>query len=435
MAMFGIVQSDLLNFRERPTTEATILRVLQRGDGVRFIRDAGFDWFEVETLDTGLRGFVSRIFLQMTDQRPQTSSASNSSGTPNPSESEAPKTTATPNIPKPRVDPELTASVATGVATGTRVEVNTRILNVRRGPGTQHDIVGQAQLGQKFDVLGRQGDWLRIAFNGQDAFISATFVKPASTGFTLEGFLVEEPELLEVRPQPNKLIPPQPNGTTEAAVARTWNVYGGLLGRLSDLLNIPVDVVVGVLVAESGGAAFGPDGRMIIRFENHIFFNLWGRRNEAIFNQFFTFDRTSAARGFRGHQWRPDVNQAFRDFHGNQASEWEVLTFARQLDDTAALQSISMGAPQIMGFNFRRLGYESVQQMFERFNTSLHAQIIGIFDFVKGSGASSQATEALQRRDYVTFASIYNGPANATIYSDRIRRFAGLFQKLITTAS
>lgn len=112
-----------------------------------------------------------------------------------------------------------------------------------------------------------------------------------------------------------------------------------------------------------------------------------------------------------------------------------MLTFARQLDDTAALQSISMGAPQIMGFNFRRLGYESVQQMFERFNTSLHAQIIGIFDFVKGSGASSQATEALQRRDYVTFASIYNGPANATIYSDRIRRFAGLFQKLITTAS
>lgn len=403
MALYAIVNAERLNLRERPTTTSRILRQLERDEALEVLRDAGFDWLEVQVLGSSLRGFVSKPFVRLTERRP-------SGGESAPEE---------PSV---------------GVGAGSTVEVTARALNVRSAPSTSAPILTTVPLGTRFRVLGRHGDWLRVQHNDGEAFIAAAFVKPATSSFTLEGFLIEEPELLEVRIQPDRLISPQSEGSTEAAVARTWNIYGGLLGRLSDLLSIPVDVIVGVLIAESGGAAFGEDGRMIIRFENHIFWRYWGQANAAIFDQHFRFDRTSAARAWRGHQWRPDANSDWISFHGNQALEWQVFTFARSLDETAAMLSISMGAPQIMGFNFKRLGYESVQQMFERFSSSAHAQIIGIFDFVKGAAATSPAIQALQRRDYLTFASIYNGSGNETIYADRIRRFAAVFSRLIEAA-
>jgi hypothetical protein len=402
MALYAIVNAERLNLRERPTTASRILRQLERDEALEVLRDAGSDWLEVQVLGSSLRGFVSKAFVRLTERRP-------GSGEP------------------PSEEP-------IGIGAGSTVEVTARALNVRSAPSTSAPILTTVQLGTRLQVLGRQGDWLRVRHNSGEAFVAAAFVKPTTSGFTLEGFLIEEPELLEVRMQPEKLIPPQPQGTTEAAVARAWNIYGGLLSRLGDLLSIPVDVIVGVLVAESGGAAFGADGRMIIRFENHIFWRYWGQSNAAIFDQHFRFDRTSAARAWRDHQWRPDTQSDWISFHGDQTLEWRVFTFARNLDETAAMLSISMGAPQIMGFNYKRLGYESVQQMFERFSNSAHAQIIGIFDFVKGAAATSPAIQALQRRDYITFASIYNGSGNETVYADRIRRFAAIFNRLIETA-
>jgi hypothetical protein len=403
MALYAIVNAERLNLREQPNTASRILRQLERDEALEVLRDAGFDWLEVQVLGSSLRGFVSKLYVRLSDRRPSSDEA--------PSE-----------------------EMPVGIGAGSTVEVTARALNVRSAPSTSAPILATVQLGTRFQVLGKQGDWLRVRHQDGEAFIAAAFVKPASSSFTLEGFLIEEPELLEVRMQPEKLIPLQPEDTTEAAVARTWNLYGGLLGRLSDLLSIPVDVIIGVLVAESGGAAFGADGRMIIRFENHIFWRYWGRSNAALFDQHFAFDRTSPLRAWRNHQWRPDANSDWISFHGNQSLEWQVFTFARNLDETAAMLSISMGAPQIMGFNFKRLGYESVQQMFERFSNSAHAQIIAIFDFVKGATATSPAIQALQRRDYITFASIYNGSGNETVYADRIRRFAAIFNRLIALA-
>ncbi len=96
--------------------------------------------------------------------------------------------------------------------------------------------------------------------------------------------------------------------------------------------------------------------------------------------------------------------------------------------------SISMGAPQIMGFNFASLGYTKVQDMFDRFSNSVHAQLIGVFDFVRRTGAASPALVALQRRDYLTFASIYNGSGNAPTYSSIIQNHVVIYNRLIALA-
>jgi hypothetical protein len=234
---------------------------------------------------------------------------------------------------------------------------------------------------------------------------------------------------------PTRVIPAQAANASAAAVARTWNSYGGLVGKLSGLLNVPMNGIVAVLAAESGGNCFGPDGRLIIRFENHLFYANWGEQNQDTFNRFFAFDRSAPANAWKGHLWRRDEKSQWQSFHGNQDLEWQALTTARALNDTAALYSTSMGAPQILGSNYRRVGYDTAQRMFYQFARSAPAQLIALFDYVKGMNASSPAIQALQRQDNLTFANVYNGPANAPTYSDIIHRYSDLFDQLIRTAT
>ena len=203
-------------------------------------------------------------------------------------------------------------------------------------------------------------------------------------------------------------------------VARAWNRYGGLLRVLADRLGIDPAVVAAVLAVESSGNAFAGDGRMVIRFEVHIFYDVWGRQQPERFAQHFSFN---AAERTRDHQWRRDPEQPWRPVHlslsldENQRSEWEVFTFASSLDATAARLSISMGAPQIMGFNYASIGYDSVHAMFDAFSVSEHAQIIGFFDFVQ---ARPRAVASLQAGDLLGFAAIYNGRTHAEAYADLI---------------
>ena len=128
-----------------------------------------------------------------------------------------------------------------------------------------------------------------------------------------------------------------------------------------------------VLAIESGGRGFAADGRMIIRFENHLFFRQWGQTNRDVFAKHFSFN---SEKNWQEHRWRQFTNQPFADFHGTQDGEWRVFSFARTLDDTAAKLSISMGGPQIVGFNYPTLGYESVHQMYDAFSAGEMTTIV-----------------------------------------------------------
>ncbi|NWG18667.1 MAG: DUF3380 domain-containing protein [Chloroflexi bacterium] len=306
-------------------------------------------------------------------------------------------------------------------------------LRLRSGAGTQYGVVTVLPDGMTVDVLERQSDWLRVRAGAAEGYAFGQYIRIVVDNAPV-GFLGQQPDLLDIQLVSDKLIPVDGLTGAELVVAQTWNAYGNLLSRLSDLLAITVKAVVAVLVAESSGRAFAADGRMIIRFENHIFYRRWGEQHPDIFNRHFLFDTSSPRNNWKGHQWRPNPESPWVSFHGSQNREWDVLTFARALDDTAALSSISMGAPQIMGFNYKSIGYESVQHMFDQFARSAHAQLLAMFDVVKGPGATSPAIQALQGDDYLTFASAYNGPANALTYEGIIRARADIFDRLITRA-
>ncbi|HKP87983.1 MAG TPA: N-acetylmuramidase domain-containing protein [Blastocatellia bacterium] len=332
----------------------------------------------------------------------------------------------------------------------TRTGTTTTDLRMRSGPGTQFGIITLLKPKTNLAILDEQGEWLRVKAANKEGFVNRNFVSLSEEHLD-PGFMITNPPTVTPAPTPSPgtvtpaaadvsildipLEPPasqtinlgaQATGN-QKLVAGIWNRLGGLLGSLAKELKFEPGVAVAVFGVESGGKSFGPDGRMIIRFENHKFFQHWGKANPDTFKKFFTFNKDKV---WLGHQWRPAPNKPFQDFHGKQTGEWTVFNFAATLDDTAAKLSISMGGPQIMGSNYPLIGYESVQQMFDAFSTGERHQVIGFFDFVQGPNTISRPIQALQRQDFDAFAGFYNGTGKAAEYGAKIRSLFETFQKI-----
>lgn len=322
-------------------------------------------------------------------------------------------------------------------------------LNLRQGPGSDQASLQLLQHQAALDVIHEEGDWLFVATNEgyaghvhrdyvaradatpQPAAAPQPVAQPASArapqptaagvGQALPGFLAAMPDLISAPLAGDQIVLGPNAGPGAKLLSNIWNRYGGLLNALAAKLGIDPAVTVAILAVESGGNAFGPDGRMIIRFENYQFYHYWGKQNPDRFAQHFTYNRD---RSWEGHTWRADPNQPFQEFHGNQAAEWAALTFAASLDDTAAKFSISMGLPQIMGFNHQRIGYANVQTMFNAFQADERNHVLGMFDFIK---ADANMLQAMRNNDYTTFASGYNGPGQAAHYGGLIQKWVQAF--------
>lgn len=82
--------------------------------------------------------------------------------------------TSTPTRPRPTATHRPTATPRPANPHIT----TTRNMNVRTGPGTNYDIIGVAESGEKFEITGKNasGDWWRIEYDGENAWIYAPFV-------------------------------------------------------------------------------------------------------------------------------------------------------------------------------------------------------------------------------------------------------------------
>ncbi|MCB9135624.1 MAG: DUF3380 domain-containing protein [Anaerolineales bacterium] len=294
------------------------------------------------------------------------------------------------------------------------------IVRLRVEPGNDKPIVETLGPNARLEALSLQNGWLKVRYQGKTGYVNAYFIN-------LDGPLPPEPDPIpptsDFDPKTTALEPSTDQKITVPAsapyldrlAAEVWNNFGGILAGLSAQLHIDPGVAIAVFAIESGGRGFGTDGRMLIRFENHIFYEYWGKNNTAKYNQHFRFDNTQK---WLGHQFR-GTSGGWQDVHiRQQTKEWDAFNFASTLSNTAAKLSISMGAPQIMGFNYSLVGFASVQEMFDTFSKGDREQIIAFFEFVKGK--DNRKVEALQKKDYVTFAKYYNGSGQATKYGGLI---------------
>lgn len=302
------------------------------------------------------------------------------------------------------------------------------IVRLRVEPGNDKPVVETLGPNTRLEAISLQNGWLKVNHQGKTGYVNAYFINldgplppdpiPPSSNF--------DPKTSPLEPPAGKQINvPSTAPYLERLAAEVWNKYGNLLTGLSDQLHIDPGVAIAVFAIESGGRGFGTDGRMLIRFENHIFYEYWGKNNTAKYNQHFRFDNNQK---WTGHQFR-GASGGWQDVHVKQQNrEWDAFNFANSLSSTAAKLSISMGAPQIMGFNYSLVGFNSVQDMFETFSQGDREQILAFFEFVKGK--DNRKVEALQKNDYVTFAKYYNGSGQATKYGGLIEDVYDTFARL-----
>ena len=298
-------------------------------------------------------------------------------------------------------------------------KVTASVLNFRPEPSTRRPPLGQLKRGDLVKIIGREGSWYKIRSGDQTGYVFGNFLE-IQDDRPFHQFLFEQETLRThpLKPSANHAIDINPDfSRNEKQVARTWNRFGGLIGKLSDVVDIDPGSALAVLVVESSGNGFSADGRMIIRFENHKFRKYYGKKHPDTFKAHFKYDPNAR---WKGHQFRKSATGRWKKFHGRQSREWEVFDFARGLNASAAMLSISMGLPQIMGFNYATIGYESITEMFDNFSSDIRFHILGLFDFVRGSGNTSPMLQALQTGNYEQFASRYNGPGQAAKYGEWI---------------
>ncbi len=294
-------------------------------------------------------------------------------------------------------------------------------INIRSAPSIEPGTdVGDLHQDQTLELISGPSDgWFvaRVYLSAQFSQVSGDQPAPPPGGLDVPGgspLTLAELQALSLAPA-RQLNAPAGAGQAALNAARIWNKYGGVLEPLSARIGIDKAVAVAVIAVESGGSGMGPDGRLIIRFENHLFWSFWGKANPAAYNQYFVFDQNTS---WKGHQYRLQPGGPWLNVHQNQNSEWAAFNLAATLAATAAKQSISMGLTQILGSNCRAIGYASPDAMFAAFAADEKFQLLGFFNFVKND---PRQIAALQNRDYTGFARIYNGPGQPDFYGGLIK--------------
>jgi peptidoglycan hydrolase-like protein with peptidoglycan-binding domain len=182
---------------------------------------------------------------------------------------------------------------------------------------------------------------------------------------------------------PDQLIAQRVGPPTEEeyrAIARRLKIDGPTLMAVRDV-EIPT-------------AGFDRNGRPLILFERHIFSRKTERR----------FDLS-----------HPKISNPVPGGYGPAgAYQWERLKEAYALDPDAAYEATSWGRTQLMGFQYRIVGFQTVAE-FVRFMSRSEANQLEVW----ARFMDSHKFDALQRHDWAAFAHQYNGPHYATYGYDR----------------
>jgi peptidoglycan/xylan/chitin deacetylase (PgdA/CDA1 family)/3D (Asp-Asp-Asp) domain-containing protein len=167
-------------------------------------------------------------------------------------------------------------------------------------------------------------------------------------------------------------IPTEGMGGLDSAMAEIYNKYGKYIYEKALEIGVSPASSAAVIYVETSGGAFGQDGRMNIRFEPCIFYEMWGSDHPGEFSQYFVCDRPN-------DKFRQSPAENFTELHGDHFREWTAFNLARTLNEDAAMKSISMGLAQIMGFNYHAIGYSSANEMFDALSNSTRSQLDALF--------------------------------------------------------
>lgn len=153
---------------------------------------------------------------------------------------------------------------------------------------------------------------------------------------------------------------------------------------------IPLPRLLAFIEVESGGRGFDEKtGKLILQLEPHIFSKATG------------ISRSTS------NQYKWDENKV-----DVQSKEWEAFNEAFKINPEEAMKATSWGLPQIMGFNHKQAGYESVGAMLDDFKRGELRQVIALIRFIT---ANPKLYKGVLEGDYETVAAQYNGAGHRAL--------------------
>ncbi len=177
--------------------------------------------------------------------------------------------------------------------------------------------------------------------------------------------------------------------------------------RAATELGVNTAAVMAVNQVESRGSGFF-DNRPIILYERHVF------RRQLLKNGL------KQAEVKKLELKHADIINSRPGGYIGGVSEYQKLDRAIAIHRTAALESCSWGAFQIMGYHWETMGYASIEQFVERMYISEGEQLDAFVRFIK---ADSRLHKALKEQQWAEFARRYNGPGYAkNLYDVKMAR-------------
>lgn len=166
--------------------------------------------------------------------------------------------------------------------------------------------------------------------------------------------------------------------------------------KLAEEFQIDWKLIKMIILVESSNSGFGADGKILLRFEEKKFLDAVG---VLVINK-----------------------------HKTQTDEWEAFAKAYQIDIEQANLCTSFGMGQIMGNEFKKAGYDSVDKMIGEFKISEYYQVKGILNFCKNKKG---LWDALKKKDFATVAYLYNGSGYKMHTPPYDERLKNAYSKLV----
>lgn len=170
--------------------------------------------------------------------------------------------------------------------------------------------------------------------------------------------------------------------------------------QIKDLANkhgIEYASLKAVVEVEASGKGFIDDVPKIL-YEPHIMYRLLTKKN------YITI---------RNNLMKAHPNLCYPRWgtykYGAESIQHRRLEIASQFNRDTALESCSWGLGQVMGFHWKSLGYESLQDFINDMYESESKQLEAMIRFIKVNGLLL----ALKDKDWVKFARGYNGSGYA----------------------
>ena len=174
-------------------------------------------------------------------------------------------------------------------------------------------------------------------------------------------------------------------------------------------------VVKAVILVESRGRGFDRDKRPIILFEGHKF---WGKLKSKGFSP---EEFVEGNENILYQYWT-------KKYYGsNSQKEYSRLKKAMVIDEESALKSTSWGMFQIMGFNHKLAGFDTIYEFMEYIKISEKNQLEAFFIFLR----KSKCFKYLKSMDWAKFARCYNGSGfKKNGYDSKLKRAYFISKKI-----